>query len=126
MVRLSSQAPPDLPAASVSADVFECADCPRAFPTEVQLKSHRAKLHAYRNPLHYLITGTVCIRCSVDFHSRTRLYKHVYRMILCHDHYHNVATPMSELELCSIEGAMKLVKTDCKAIMIPPVLVVPA
>ena len=104
-------------------DQFACTQCASAFPTSVQLHSHLAKMHGYRNPLWYRLHNTVCCHCSLDFHSKARLFRHVYRVADCHMYYLSEVTPMSNEQLAVVDAAQKLVSIDGKAILVPPVKV---
>ena len=124
MVTLSSRAETVAgPVALSLPDQFSCTHCVLTFPTAVQLQSHCAKMHGYRNPLWYRLHNTVCSHCSTDFHSRDRLYRHVYRVASCHMFYLSDVAPMTSDQLAAIDAAQKLKKKDIKAILIPPVKV---
>ena len=89
-----------------------------------QLLTHMCKLHSYRNPIHYRMKSTICIRCNKQYHSRQRLFKHLTNRQLknkCFDHY-SLLDPMTSEELTTIEASCPIV--DSKAFQPPPVQLV--
>ena len=69
---------------------FHCdyPECTRSFESFSSLMSHKHNCHGYRNPLRLRITGSVCLCCSVEFHGRSRLFRHVaWRSGRCKAYY---------------------------------------
>ena len=70
----------DLPTGTVPAVSREtCRLCGFACSTKHSLASHLAIKHHLKQKIHFLVRSTVCPACSMDFHTRTRLLKHLSR-----------------------------------------------
>ena len=70
----------DLPFSEASAGSSEaCRLCGFTCATKHSLASHLAIKHHLKQKIHFLIRGTVCPACSMDFHTRTRVLKHLSR-----------------------------------------------
>ena len=60
-----------------SDDEHMCTCCGRVFGTRCRAIAHAAKAHGYRSYITLRVSGTCCPSCGTEFHSRTRLHKHV-------------------------------------------------
>ena len=83
-----------------------CTLCNKTFPTKVQHASHNVKKHDYINPLRLRIYGTSCLCCSVEFHTKFRLFKHLSHSRnrnKCAAFYTDTVSPMEVSEYKSIQ-----------------------
>ena len=71
---------------SVACEVY-CEECSMAFQSVKELRTHDYHKHAYRNPVRLRATGTLCLCCSTEFHTRKRLIAHASRSARCSLHY---------------------------------------
>ena len=107
--------------------VFACTECSAHFDSEQKLLSHKYKKHNYRNPLHYKISGTSCVRCGVDYHTRQRLYRHVSRRLeknACAKHYAEQIEAHAEYDhdwLMEAEKVDKATKLPSRRLKPPPI-----
>ena len=56
--------------------VRPCPECGRLFPRQA-LVCHRMKVHGVRAPARRMVAGTACPVCLTEFHTRTRLIRHL-------------------------------------------------
>ena len=62
--------------------------CAAKFHTFSALRCHQANIHSQFNPLRYRVNSTKCGCCFKEFHSISRLFRHVaYRNSYCRTHY---------------------------------------
>ena len=107
--------------------VFACTECSAHFDSEQKLLSHKYKKHNYRNPLHYKISGTSCVRCGVDYHTRQRLYRLVSRRLeknACAKHYAEQIKAHAEYDhdwLMEAEKVDKATKLPSRRLKPPPI-----
>ena len=107
------------PAASVNCASHDCHLCSSSYPTLIQLRSHLASKHSYRNPLRMRVYSTSCQCCHVEFHRRSSMVKHLTtRQSRCSLFYLNSVPPLSiEAVLKLDDGAARIARTaDPKAI----------
>ena len=58
---------------------FTCQQCGKAFASEVQAFSHRAKMHGYRSAWALRISTSHCPVCGMQFHTRGGILAHLRR-----------------------------------------------
>ena len=62
---------------------FLCFVCGSTFKSVPALTTHRARVHGYRNPFSIRVEGSSCLRCGIDFRTRTRLIAHLGKVHEC-------------------------------------------
>ena len=67
------------PAPANDLSPHTCRLCKRAFKGKRGLAAHVALVHGLRSRFRGLVRGTQCFACNFEFHTRSRLIKHVQR-----------------------------------------------
>ena len=107
--------------------VFACDSCAAHFDTDQKRKSHMFRKHNYRNPIHFKLATTTCLCCSMDFHTRDRLYRHVSRRVeknRCARHYADHIESHDQHDVLWLEQAEKSArptKVTSRQLKPPPV-----
>ena len=79
------------PVAEPAPSEFVCHLCQSSFDTYQALCSHKWVHHSHKNPIRRKLSGTVCLSCRKDFHTRTKLLNHVaYRVQSCKTYYESL------------------------------------
>ena len=107
----------------------ECSQCGKRFPDALLLSQHMAIAHGIKNQTRRLIAGTQCLACGMEFHERTRIFRHVaYNSQRCKILYVNNIEPMSQQEANELDKVANTHsrKKSSKALSLPRVLVISA
>jgi len=78
----------------------KCPTCDAAFRTIKSLQAHRVGKHKYRTPHRLWASGTCCIACGTEYHTRQRLIQHMRsrRGYRCYRAGQHVSQPISEAQ----------------------------
>ena len=87
---------------NVRTEAVACPHCEKSFPYH-KLSSHMFSQHGIRNNVRNYISGTICVCCLKDFHTRRKIVHHIsFRSPRCKAHLLKCESISSE-EYCKLE-----------------------
>ena len=104
-----------------------CPHCNMVFSDNTRMLCHAATRHGYVNPMKQRLHSSCCACCGWEFHTKTRLLKHLRRMkgnSNCARMYSQFVPPMSSDELEQVEREKKCPKS-IQIPAIPRVILLP-
>ena len=85
---------------------FACLECEAVCFTARGLRSHRARVHAYRHPARLYASGSYCPSCVTQFHTRPRLLVHLkYTKVKCLRQLMALRTPLDNETVIELDRA---------------------
>ena len=85
-----------------------CDQCDSIFLTKQKLMLHAFKKHGTVDPIHFCITGTKCLSCMLEFHTRVRLVNHVKRRTACWDLFYSQGPCLSHDQVQELDYESRL------------------
>ena len=96
---------PDMPEVEAT---FQCTECDKVFSSKNGMHSHMLAKHSVSNPIRLRIYATSCAFCSVQFHSRKRILKHIaFVSVKCRSYYMDNVEPMEIEEVRKLDLACR-------------------
>ena len=88
---------------------FPCEACGQNFSTKQQLATHIYRQHGVKHPARYLVDGTSCPICLLEFHTRTRLIAHIAnKSTVCFSNLKCRMQPLSEAVIAQMDDEAKV------------------
>ena len=105
VIRLSIDSIPDTKICHIPKDArqgdlpqqaeYKCEICSSTFTAAKDLACHKAGKHLIKQPLRKHISGTSCLYCGKDYHTRYRIVSHVaYNSPMCKNYYVKCVPPI--------------------------------
>ena len=97
-------------------DAFVCDQCSKAFASKRGLYMHSTHVHGYKPQVRFWATGSVCLKCSKEYHSRHRLMQHLCYSDACLLHLVDTFPPLSDEQVADLGQADRVFAAEQKAL----------